>query len=218
MLEKLKQLTSGGITLLSLFLLSILIGMMLSTTVKRPARARAANPAIANAEPGIRMSGVNAEITEDASRVQHFKARGGRLNAESKILYMDDLEIEFFDNNTSSGTITSPDGRIWLADNAKDRTHTNDLLLRSKRSVPVRYRDPNPQLGTLHTSQLRYFYGERHMQTGPFQRWFMFGQSYMTSIGTRLDVQLTTGSTQFSKLSEDGKPGWLKIDKKDCKL
>lgn len=203
-------------TLLTLFLLSMMVGVMVGGNIPgTPARARTVKKAAPKPEPGIKMVGVKAEITEDGNRIQQFNARVGRFNSDTQILLMDDLAIEFFDQNQPRGKATSPAGKVWLADDKKGPARRNDLVLAAAPGKPVVYNDPRQ--GILHSNKIEYFYDNRIMKTGPYQRWFQIGQTSYLGQGARLQVQLTTGSTQLKHYSETGRPAtWVKI-KKDSK-
>lgn len=221
MVQFMKRWLSGGMMLLPLFLLSVIVTITFGGNSSKGSQSGGFPIAPAREEPGIKMIGVNAEITQDSRPIQRIKSRTARFSSDSdsrdyQTVLMDDLAIQFFnDEGTSTGKANSPRGKMWLADNKKTQAKRNDLLLVNNSVAQVEYHD---QMEKLFSDQIFYLSSARRLVSGPYERYFQYGPDCYLATGLKMEVQLTTSTTQLAKIRELGKPVvWRKIDQKDMK-
>lgn len=220
MVQLMKRWLSGGMMLLPLFLLSVILTILFGGNSSNGSQSRGL-PVAPTREPGIKMIGVNAEITQDSRPIQRIKSRTARFNSDSnardyQTVLMDDLSIQFFDDeSTPTGKASSPRGKMWLADNEKTRAKRNDLLLVENATTKVEYHD---RMENLFTDSIFYYYSAHRLVSGPYKRYFQYGPDSYLATGLKMEAQLTTTSTQLVKIRELGKPVvWRKIEQKDMK-
>lgn len=220
MVELMKRWLSSGMMLLPLFLLSVFVTMMVAGSSSKGSQARAL-PIAPPREPGIKMVGVNAEVTQESRPIQQIISRTARFSSnpdsrDFQTVLMDDIAIQFYnEQGKATGKANSPRGKIWLSDNKQTSAKRNDLMLLENSKSKVEYRDETQHLST---DSMFYYYSARRMVSGRFERYFRFDADCYVATGLKMEAQLTSDTMQFQRIRQVGKPVIIKeIDQKDMK-
>lgn len=165
----------------------------------------AAGPPEALRNPSLTLYEFRAEITRAGQLRQKIIADWARLDESDDVLYMRDIQVDFFNQGQHNGSASSGQGTIWLSDQTASGHLRHDILLTDRvyYEIPGGWILQAPSMSYANlTSTLRGVEG--------YIKQLKLENGYLVGAGDRFEMKISLQEGTFDSWKEYGNPTILK--------
>jgi hypothetical protein len=152
-------------------------------------------------EPAMVLRRFHAEVTRGGIPREKIDARFARMNEKQKILDLQGLHLQLFNEGKEVGQATCGTGRLWLKERPEEKIARNDVAM----GGTVDYRTHDGWI--LRTPALNFSNADSTLRSDRgYIKQRPMGEGYIVGRGDRFEIKLNLEKSTFEHWNEHGAP------------